>query len=55
MGVIMATPSKHPKTGVYYIRKRVPTDLVDAFGKGEKKLSLHTKSSTGESAVCEAD
>jgi hypothetical protein len=39
----MPRPSKHPKTGVYYLRRRVPTDLVKLVGKAEEKVSLGTK------------
>lgn len=38
----MATPWKDPRTGIYYIRRRVPKDLVQAFGELYKK-SLKTK------------
>ncbi|MCJ2050254.1 DUF6538 domain-containing protein [Methylobacterium sp. J-070] len=33
---------KH-KTGVYYLRRRVPADLVKLVGKTEEKVSLRTK------------
>lgn len=39
----MASSWKHPKTGVYYFRRRVPADLVDLIGKHEIKRSLKTK------------
>ena len=39
----MATPFKHPRTGVYYIRRAVPEDLREALGKTEYKKSLDTK------------
>lgn len=39
----MATPFKHPRTGVYYIRRAVPEDIREAFGKAEYKRSLATK------------
>ncbi|MCQ2005400.1 DUF6538 domain-containing protein [Rhizobium sp. NRK18] len=55
MSLRMATPWKHPKSGVYYFRKRVPINLVDAFRGKEVKLSLHTRLFTGESAAYEAD
>lgn len=42
----MPRPFKHPKTGVYYFRARVPADLVAAVGKSEVKISLHTKDPT---------
>lgn len=32
MAFRMATPWKHPKTGVYWFRKRVPDDLRAAVG-----------------------
>lgn len=40
--VVMATPWKHPKTGVYYIRRSVPGDLRDKLGH-EYKRTLETK------------
>ena len=39
----MATPFKHSKTGGYYIRRAVPTDLQEALGKTEYFKSLGTK------------
>lgn len=39
----MANPWKHPKTGVYYHRKRVPKDLVSVVGSILVKSSLRTK------------
>ncbi|RRN76003.1 DUF6538 domain-containing protein [Agrobacterium deltaense] len=42
----MPRPFKHPKTGVYYFRVRVPVDLVTQFGKSEVKISLRTKDPT---------
>lgn len=39
----MANPWKHPKTGVYYIRVRVPKDLLVHVGSKLIKRSLHTK------------
>lgn len=38
----MAQPYKHPETGVYYIRRGVPDDLVQLLG-WEFKRSLRTK------------
>lgn len=32
--------AKHPKTGMYLFRKRVPKHLVNVFGKREFKGSL---------------
>lgn len=40
---IMASPYKHPKTGVYYFRKGVPKDLQKIIGKTVFKTSLKTK------------
>jgi hypothetical protein len=39
----MPSPFKHPKTGVYWLRLRVPADLQAAVGKKEIKRSLKTK------------
>lgn len=39
----MPSPYKHPKTGVYWLRLRVPADLQAAVGKKEIKRSLKTK------------
>jgi integrase len=39
----MARPWKHPKTGIYWLRKGVPEDLRALVGKREEKLSLGTK------------
>lgn len=39
----MPRPLKHPKTGVYYFRMRVPRDLVRVLGRAEVKFSLATK------------
>lgn len=43
LGVKMATPFKHPRTGVYYIRRAVPKGIQEALGKTEYLKSLHTK------------
>lgn len=43
MGIRMATPFKHPRTGGYYIRRAVPEDLREALGRAEYKKSLGTK------------
>ncbi|MGR5322740.1 DUF6538 domain-containing protein [Vibrio sp. DNB22_17_1] len=40
---IMATPFKHPKTGVYYFRMGIPKELRGLIGKSEFKSSLQTK------------
>ena len=39
----MSRPQKHPKTGVYYFREKVPADLRSAFGKVEVSRTLGTK------------
>lgn len=43
MGLKMSTPWKHPKTGMYWLRRRVPQHLVALIGRKEEKLSLRTK------------
>jgi integrase len=39
----MSRPWKHPKSGVYWLRKRVPDDLQTLVGKREEKRSLQTR------------
>lgn len=35
---------RHPKTGVYYLRRRIPSDLLIGYpGKKERVFSLKTK------------
>ncbi|RIK85499.1 MAG: hypothetical protein DCC69_10130 [Hyphomicrobiales bacterium] len=43
MVLSMSRPTKHPKTGVYWLRKRVPNDLVDKLGRKEITKSLETR------------
>ncbi len=43
MALAMTRPYKHPKTGVYWLRKVVPVDLRAAVGKRELIRSLGTK------------
>jgi integrase len=43
MALPMSRPFKHPKTGVYWLRKRVPDDLRAAVGFAEYKRTLKTK------------
>ena len=43
MALPMPRPWKHDKTGVYYLRRRVPADLVKQVGKAVVKISLGTK------------
>ncbi|MCG6323950.1 integrase, partial [Vibrio alginolyticus] len=40
---VMATPWKHPKTGVFYFRRQVPKDIRQIIKKHEWKVSLKTK------------
>jgi len=43
MGLRMATFWKHPSSGIYWLRRRVPADLVAVVGRREEKLSLRTR------------
>ena len=43
MALRMASPWKHPKTGMYWLRVRVPKDLVPLVGKALVQRSLATK------------
>jgi hypothetical protein len=43
MTLPMARPQKHPDSGVYWLRKRVPDDLRQLVGKREEKRSLGTR------------
>ncbi len=43
MALAMARPWKHPKTGIYWLRQRVPDDLRPLLGKREEKRSLGTR------------
>ena len=46
MALAMARPWKHPKTGVYWLRKAVPKELRVLVGKLEEKRTLGTKEPT---------
>ena len=46
----MARPWKHPKSGVFYLRVRVPSDLVDVIGRSIEKRWLQTKD-VGEARI----
>jgi hypothetical protein len=46
MALSMSRPWKHPKTGVYWLRKRIPDDLRPILGKREEKRSLKTRDPT---------
>jgi integrase len=39
----MSRPFKHPRTGIFWLRKRVPADLRAALGKTELTKSLGTR------------
>ena len=43
MPLSVARPWKHPKTGVYWLRKGVPEELRPLVGKREEKRSLKTR------------
>ncbi|MEY9135039.1 integrase [Bradyrhizobium diazoefficiens] len=43
MPLIMSRPWKHPKTGIYQLRRAVPEDLRALVGKREEKVSLQTR------------
>jgi hypothetical protein len=43
MVLAMSRPQKHPRTGIYWFRKRVPADLVAAVGRKEITQSLDTR------------
>jgi hypothetical protein len=39
----MSSPWKHPKTGIYQLRKAVPEDLRKLVGTREEKVTLNTR------------
>lgn len=43
MPLAMSRPWKHPKTGVYWLRRAVPAELRRLVGKREEKQTLRTK------------
>jgi hypothetical protein len=43
MVLVMSRPFKHPDTGIFWFRKRVPDDLRELVGKREEKFSLRTR------------
>jgi hypothetical protein len=43
MSLAMAHPWKHPDTGYYWVRKRVPDHLRAIVGKREERFSLRTR------------
>lgn len=43
MPLAMSRPWKHPKTGIYWLRKRVPDGLLKLVGKREELRTLGTR------------
>lgn len=43
MALSMSRPTKHPRTGIFWLRKRVPDDLRGVVGKTELTKSLGTR------------
>ena len=43
MVLAMSRLFQHPKTGVFWLRKRVPADLVAVLGKTKERYSLKTR------------
>jgi len=43
MVLAMARPWRHPKTGMYWFRRRVPKDLRFLLGRNEERKTLGTK------------
>ncbi|MER2266074.1 DUF6538 domain-containing protein [Methylobacterium oxalidis] len=43
MVLALARPWRHPKTGMYWFRRRVPKDLQPLLGRSEERCSLGTK------------
>jgi len=43
MALPMSRPTKHPKTGIYQVRRRVPKPIQAVIGKAERVISLGTK------------
>ncbi len=43
MVLTMVRPWKHPDTGIYWFRKRVPDALRAVVGKREERFSLKTR------------
>ncbi len=46
MALSMSRPIKHHKTGIFWLRKRVPKELVPIIGKAEVSRSLETRDPT---------
>jgi len=43
MGLKMATPFRHPQSGIFWYRRRVPADLIQLVGRKEEEVSLRTR------------
>jgi hypothetical protein len=43
MTLSMTRPQKHPDSGYYWFRKRIPDDLREAIGRREERFSLGTR------------
>lgn len=43
MVLSMSRPTKHSRTGIYWLRRRVPADLVEKLGRKEVTKSLRTR------------
>jgi integrase len=43
MVLALGTPKRHPESGIYWFRKRVPDRLRDSVGRTEIKFSLRTR------------
>jgi hypothetical protein len=43
MTLSMTRPKKHPDSGYYWFRKRVPDDIRNLIGKREERFSLGTR------------
>src|SRR5690242_1494044 len=43
MVIALGTPKRHPESGIYWFRKRVPDRLKESIGKSEIKFSLRTR------------
>lgn len=40
---LIAQPFRHPDSGIYYLRRRVPDDIRQVIGKTEIRRSLNTR------------
>lgn len=51
MGLRMPSPYRHKDSGIFWLRVRVPADLVQVVGTKEEKLSLRTRDPNQARAV----